>query len=51
LQGHPGMAAEELSEEDQKIIENLDILENLELLEEDLDLLENLEEVGEDEEE
>ena len=49
---HPIMAQDdELSEEDEQVIEMLDILENLEVLEEDPDLLEFLTEVGDDYEE
>ena len=49
---YPIMAQDdELSEEDEQVIEMLDILENLEVLEEDPDLLEFLTEVGDDYEE
>ena len=47
--GSPGLAQdEELSPEDEQVIEVLDILENLEVLEEDPDLIEFLTEVGDD---
>ena len=50
--GFPIMAQdEEISVEDEQIIEILDILENLEVLEEDPDLIEFLTEVGDDYEE
>ena len=50
--GHPIMAQDdELSEEDEQVIEMLDILENLEVLEEDPDLIEFLTEIGDDYEE
>lgn len=39
---------EEISAEDEQVIEVLDILENLEVLEEDPDLIEFLTEVGDD---
>ena len=42
---------EEMSAEDEQVIEVLDILENLEVLEEDPDLIEFLTEVGDDYEE
>ena len=42
---------EEVSAEDEQVIEVLDILENLEILEEDPDLIEFLTEVGDDYEE
>jgi hypothetical protein len=47
--GSPILAQdEEISPEDEKVIEVLDILENLEVLEEDPDLIEFLTEVGDD---
>ena len=50
--GFPIMAQDdELSEEDEQVIEMLDILENLEVLEEDPDLIEFLTEIGDDYEE
>ena len=50
--GLPVMAQDdELSEEDEQVIEMLDILENLEVLEEDPDLIEFLTEIGDDYEE
>lgn len=50
--GLPIMAQDdELSEEDEQVIEMLDILENLEVLEEDPDLFEFLTEIGDDYEE
>lgn len=50
--GPPVMAQDdELSEEDEQVIEMLDILENLEVLEEDPDLIEFLTEIGDDYEE
>lgn len=52
VSSYPIMAQDdELSEEDEQVIEMLDILENLEVLEEDPDLLEFLTEVGDDYEE
>jgi len=47
--GSPVLAQEEeISPEDEQVIEVLDILENLEVLEEDPDLIEFLTEVGDD---
>lgn len=47
--GSPMLAQEEeISAEDEQVIEVLDILENLEVLEEDPDLIEFLTEVGDD---
>ena len=41
---------EDISDEDQEIIENLDILEDLDFLEEDLEIIQHLDEIGDDDE-
>ena len=51
IHANPGFSQEEnISAEDQEVIELLNILENLDLLEEDLDLLDTLTEIGDDHE-
>jgi len=41
---------QDISDEDQEVIENLEILEILDLLEEDLEIIQNLDEFGDDDE-
>lgn len=41
---------EDISDEDQEIIENLEILEELDFLEEDLEIIQHLDEIGDDDE-
>ena len=41
---------EDISDEDQEIIENLEILEELDFLEEDLEIIQYLDEIGDDDE-
>ena len=41
---------EDLSDEDQEIIENLELLEDLDFLEEDLEIIQHLDEIGDDDE-
>ena len=41
---------ENISDEDQEIIENLEILEDLDFLEEDLEIIEHLDEFGDENE-
>lgn len=41
---------EDISDEDQEIIENLEILEELDFLEEDLETIQYLDEIGDDDE-
>ena len=50
---HPAAYAqhEDISGEDQEVIEILEILEVLDILEEDLDILQHLDEIGDDDEE
>jgi len=41
---------EDISDEDQEVIENLEILEVLDFLEEDLEIIQHLDEFGDDDE-